>query len=128
MTLEDDIDVGRGDMIARKDNLPSTAQNFDAMICWMSELPMTFRKKYILKHNSTEVTCMLTNLVYKLDVNTFSRDKSDDLKIELNDICRASLKTSKPVCYDDYDTNRANGSFILIDQQTNETVAAGMMK
>ena len=71
---------------------------------------------------------MLTNLIYKLDVNTFSRTKEGDMKIELNDICRVSVKTSKPVCYDDYDTNRANGSFILIDQQTNDTVAAGMMK
>ena len=128
ITLKDDIDVGRGDMIARKNNLPTCGQNFDAMICWMNELPMTFRKKYILKHNSTEVTCMLTNLIYKLDVNTFSRTDADDMKVELNDICRVSVKTSKPVCYDDYDTNRSNVSFILIDQQTNETVAAGMMK
>ena len=128
MTLEDDIDVGRGDMIARKNNLPKCGQTFDAMICWMNELPMTFRKKYILKHNSTEVTCMLTNLVYKLDVNTFSRTDSEDMKIGLNDICRVSVKTSKPVCYDVYDSNRANGCFVLIDQQTNDTVAAGMMK
>ena len=128
MTLEDDIDVGRGDIIARQDNLPTCKQNFDAMICWMNELPMLPRKKYLLKHGSSEVVCMVTKKVYKLDVNTFSRAENDDLKIELNDIGRISIKTSKPICYDCYDKNRANGCFILIDQQTNETIAAGMIK
>lgn len=71
---------------------------------------------------------MVTKKVYKLDVNTFSRTEDSDLKIELNDIGRVSIKTSKPICYDSYDTNRANGCFVLIDQQTNETVAAGMIK
>ena len=128
MTLEDDIDVGRGDMIARKDNLPKASQTFDAMICWMSETQMLPRKKYVLKHGSAEVVCMITKKVYKLDVNTFSRTEQSDLKVELNDIGRVSIKTSKPICYDSYDTNRSNGCFILIDQQTNETVAAGMIK
>jgi sulfate adenylyltransferase subunit 1 len=127
MTLEDDIDVGRGDLIARKDNLPRVNQNFDAMLCWMNDTPMTLRKKYILKHNSTEVVCMLTNTVYKLDVNTFSRE-ANDMNIGLNDIGRVTVKTSKPICFDPYDSNRANGCFVLIDQQTNETVAAGMIK
>jgi sulfate adenylyltransferase subunit 1 len=128
MQLEDDIDAGRGDMIARVDNLPVVKQNFDAMICWMSDDQMLPRKKYILKHGSNEVVCMVTKKLYTLDVNTFSKADDQSLKIGLNDIARISIKTSKPVCVDDYEGNRANGNFILIDQQTNETIAAGMIK
>jgi len=128
MQLEDDIDAGRGDMIARIDNLPKTSQNFDAMICWMSENQMLPRKKYILKHGSNEVTAMITKKVYTLDVNTFSKADDQSLKIGLNDIARISIKTSKPINFDSFESNRANGNFILIDQQTNETLAAGMIK
>ena len=128
MTLEDDIDAGRGDMIARVDNLPKVSQNFDAMICWMSEDQMLPRKKYILKHGSNEVTAMITKKVYTLDVNTFSKAEDQTLKIGLNDIARISIKTSKPINFDDFESNRANGSFVLIDTQTNETLAAGMIK
>ncbi len=128
MQLEDDIDAGRGDMITRIDNLPKTAQTFDAMICWMSETQMLPRKKYILKHGSNEVTAMITKKVYTLNVNTFSKAEDQSLKVELNDIARISVKTSKPINFDSFESNRANGNFILIDQQTNETLAAGMIK
>ena len=128
MTLEDDIDAGRGDMIARIDNLPKTSQNFDAMICWMSEDVMLPRKKYLLKHGSNEVTAMITKKVYTLDVNTFSKAEDQSLQLGLNDIARISIKTSKPINFDDFESNRANGSFVLIDTQTNETLAAGMIK
>lgn len=128
MQLEDDIDAGRGDMIARIDNLPKTSQNFDAMICWMSENQMLPRKKYILKHGSNEVIAMITKKVYTLNVNTFSKADDQSLKIGLNDIARISVKTSKPINFDSFESNRANGNFILIDQQTNETLAAGMIK
>jgi sulfate adenylyltransferase subunit 1 len=128
MQLEDDIDAGRGDMIARIDNLPKVSQQFDAMICWMSEDQMLPRKKYLLKHGSNEVTAMITKKVYTLDVNTFSKADDQSLKIGLNDIARITIKTSKPLNFDDFESNRANGSFILIDTQTNETIAAGMIK
>ena len=128
MQLEDDIDVGRGDMIARIDNLPTSSQQFDAMVCWMSEDNMLPRKKYLLKHGSNEVTAMITKKVYTLDVNTFSKAEDQSLQIGLNDIARISIKTSKPINFDDFESNRANGSFILIDTQTNETLAAGMIK
>ena len=128
MQLEDDIDAGRGDMIARVDNLPKVSQQFDAMICWMSEDQMLPRKKYLLKHGSNEVTAMITKKVYTLDVNTFSKAEDQTLQIGLNDIARISIKTSKPLNFDDFESNRANGSFILIDTQTNETIAAGMIK
>ena len=128
MQLEDDIDAGRGDMIARIDNLPKTSQNFDAMICWMSETQMLPRKKYILKHGSNEVTAMITKKVYTLDVNTFSKAEDQSLKIGLNDIARITIKTSKPINFDSFESNRANGNFIIIDSQTNETLAAGMIK
>ena len=124
MQLEDDIDAGRGDMIARIDNLPKTSQNFDAMICWMSETQMLPRKKYILKHGSNEVTAMITKKVYTLDVNTFSKAEDQSLKIGLNDIARITIKTSKPINFDSFESNRANGNFIIIDSQTNETLAA----
>ena len=128
MQLEDDIDAGRGDMIARIDNLPTSSQQFDAMVCWMSEDVMLPRKKYLLKHGSNEVTAMITKKVYTLDVNTFSKAEDQSLQIGLNDIARISIKTSKPLNFDDFESNRANGSFILIDTQTNETIAAGMIK
>ena len=112
----------RGDMIARIDNLPKTSQNFDAMICWMSEDVMLPRKKYLLKHGSNEVTAMITKKVYTLDVNTFSKAEDQTLQIGLNDIARITIKTSKPINFDDFESNRANGSFILIDTQTNETL------
>ena len=115
-------------LIARIDNLPKTSQNFDAMICWMSENQMLPRKKYILKHGSNEVTAMITKKVYTLNVNTFSKAADQSLKIGLNDIARISVKTSKPINFDSFESNRANGNFILIDQQTNETLAAGMIK
>ena len=104
------------------DNLPKVSQNFDAMICWMSEDQMLPRKKYILKHGSNEVTAMITKKVYTLDVNTFSKAEDQTLKIGLNDIARISIKTSKPINFDDFESNRANGSFVLIDTQTNETL------
>ena len=119
---EDDIDAGRGDMIAVLDNLTKVSKNFDAMICWMSEDQMLPRKKYILKHGSNEVTAMITKKVYTLDVNTFSKAEDQTLKIGLNDIARISIKTSKPINFDDFESNRANGSFVLIDTQTNETL------
>ena len=128
MQLEDDIDAGRGDMIARVDNLPNSSQQFDAMICWMSEDQMLPRKKYLLKHGSNEVTAMITKKVYTLDVNTFSKAEDQTLQIGLNDIARITIKKSKPINFDDFESNRANGSFILIDTQTNETRAAGMIK
>jgi sulfate adenylyltransferase subunit 1 len=128
LELEDDIDAGRGDTIVRVDNLPKTTQTTDAMICWMSEEKMLPRKKYLLKHNSNEVTAMITKKIYTLDVNTFSKAEDQNMSIGLNDIARISLKTSKPICVDSYEENRANGSFILIDPQTHETVAAGMIK
>ena len=126
--LEDDIDAGRGDLIARVDNLPKVSQTFDAMICWMTDDQMLPRKKYILKHGSNEVTCMITKKIYTLDVNTFSKSEDQSLKVGLNDIARISIKTSKPICFDSFEENRANGSFILVDQQTNETLAAGMIR
>ena len=86
------------------------------------------RKKYLLKHGSNEVTAMVTKKVYTLDVNTFSKAEDKTLQIGLNDIARISIKTSKPINFDDFESNRANGSFILIDTQTNETIAAGMIK
>ena len=125
--LEDNIDISRGDMIAKANNPPESSQDIEAMICWFSSnKPLIARGKYILRHTTNEVKAMVTTVKYKVNINTLHKVE-DDLTFNLNDIGRISLRTSKPVVKDPYQNNRATGSFVLIDEQTNETVAAGMI-
>lgn len=126
ITLEDDIDISRGDMLVRKNNQPRQEQEFDAMICWLNNDPARPRGKYTIRHTSNEQKSMIMDTVYKIDINTLERN-SEDKSINMNDICRISLRTTKPLMIDEYRDNRATGSFILIDDTTNETVAAGMI-
>jgi sulfate adenylyltransferase subunit 1 len=126
ITLEDDIDISRGDMLVRKNNQPRQAQEFDAMICWLNNNPARPRGKYTIRHTSNEQKSMIIDTVYKIDINSLERN-SEDKTINMNDICRISLRTTKPLMMDEYRDNRATGSFILIDDTTNETVAAGMI-
>jgi len=127
LRLDDEIDTSRGDMIVAADNLPVVAQEFEAMVCWMNEKPMLTGGKYTIKHTSNETRCMVRNVNFKVDVNTLE-EMTDDKKIGLNDIASLTLKTAKPLFFDSYKKNRNSGSFILIDEATNETVAAGMIK
>ncbi|MDQ3035445.1 MAG: sulfate adenylyltransferase subunit CysN [Myxococcota bacterium] len=124
--LEDEIDVSRGDMICRPANKPVAGQDLDAMICWMSDRPLQPKARLALKHTTRFVRAMVTNLQYKLDVNTLHRDESVT-ELGLNDIGRVQLRTTAPIFYDEYRRNRATGSFILVDENTNATVAAGML-
>lgn len=126
LTLEDDIDISRGDMIVRKNNQPKSTQEFDAMICWLNGAPARPRGKYTIRHTSNEQKSMITEVIYKVDINSLERN-AEDKDITMNDICRIRVMTTKPLMIDEYRDNRATGSFILIDDGTNETVAAGMI-
>uniref|UniRef100_UPI0039A6C4A9 sulfate adenylyltransferase subunit CysN n=1 Tax=Ornithobacterium rhinotracheale TaxID=28251 RepID=UPI0039A6C4A9 len=126
LTLEDDIDVSRGDMIVKKNNQPESTQDIDVMLCWFNQKPAHPRGKYYLKHTTNEVKAMIKEVVYKVDVNTLSRNE-EDKQLTMNDIARVKLRTTKPLFADKYRENRITGSLILIDESTNETVAAGMI-
>jgi len=127
MTLEDDIDISRGDMIVRENNMPQTGQDIDLMICWLSKQKLAERGKYTLRHTTKEVRCLVKEIKYKVDVNTLHR-MEDDKGIGMNDIARISVRTTAPLFHDKYTRNRTTGSVILIDEATNETVGAGMIK
>jgi len=124
--LEDDIDVSRGDMIVRRNNKPDQSQDLDVMLCWLNQNGPRPRAKYILRHTTNESRAMITEVVYKMDVNTLHR-KEDDLEIGMNEIARVRLRSTKPILSDSYRRNRNTGSVILIDEATFETVAAGMI-
>lgn len=126
MTLEDDIDLGRGDMIVKTGNQPNVSQDVDVMLCWFSPQGPNVRSKYTLIHASNEVKTMVKDIHYKLDINTLHKEESYD-KITLNDIIKVSLRTTKPIMNDSYRKNRSTGALILVDESTNETVAAGMI-
>lgn len=123
--LEDEIDISRGDMICRVNNQPERGQEIDAMVCWMSDKPLQLRGKYTLKHSTKDVRCMVTEVKYKVDINQLTR--AEETSIGLNDIGRISVKTTSPLFFDSYRQNRISGSFILVDEATNNTVAACMI-
>jgi bifunctional enzyme CysN/CysC len=125
--LEDAIDISRGDMICRPHNKPQVTQDVDAMICWMDESSaLKVGGKYSIKHTTRTARTIVKSLNYKLDVNTLHRDE-DATSLSLNDIGRVRLRTTQPLLCDDYSRNRATGGFILIDEATKRTVAAGMI-
>ena len=126
VTLEDDIDISRGDMLVRENNQPISEQDIDVMICWMNERKMTPRGKYTIRHTTQTARCIVKDVKYKMDINTLHR-KQEDKEIGLNDIARVSIRTTKPLFFDSYRRNRNTGSIILVDEATNETVAAGMI-
>ena len=125
--LDTEIDVSRGDMICRTHNRPTVGQDIDAMICWMSESEtMTPGAKYAIKHTTRAARALVKGIQYRLDVNTLHRDEEVHA-LALNEIGRVQLRTTVPLFYDEYRRNRATGSFILIDEASNRTVAAGMI-
>lgn len=126
MTLEDDIDISRGDMLVRENNQPTAEQDINLMICWMNERKMVPRGKYTIRHTTQTARCIIKEVKYKIDINSLHRNE-EDKEIGLNDIGRISLRTTKPLFFDSYRRNRNTGSVILIDEATNETVAAGMI-
>ena len=126
LSLSDDIDISRGDMIVDANNVPNVGQEFKAMVCWMNERALMPRGKYIIKHTTNETRCMVGDVDFKVNVDTLNED-TDDKLVGLNDIACVSFKAAKPLFFDSYKKNRLTGSFILIDEGTNETVAAGMI-
>ena len=126
ITLEDDIDISRGDMIVRENNKPTIEQDIDVMICWMNEKKMMLRGKYTIRHTSQTARCIIKEVKYKIDINTLHRIE-EEKEIGLNDIGRISIRTTKPLFFDSYRRNRNTGSIILVDEATNETIAAGMI-
>ena len=126
MTLEDEIDISRGDMIVRENNQPEISQDIDMMICWFNAKPLQPNGKYMIKHTSRDARCVVKEIAYKIDINTLHRIE-DDKVIRMNDIGRIRIRTTIPLFFDKYRTNRYTGSVILIDEGTNETVGAGMI-
>jgi sulfate adenylyltransferase subunit 1 len=126
MTLVDDIDISRGDMIVRKNNQPEALQEFDVMLCWLNAESAKPRTKYQIMHTSNEKKAMIKDVTYKMNVNTFERDHEDN-SLNMNDIARVTLRTTHRLLVDSYRENRNTGSLILIDDQTKDTVAAGMI-
>ena len=127
ITLADDIDISRGDMLCRPHNQPQVAQDIDAMVCWLSEQSsLSPNGKYAIKHTTRTGRAMVKTMQYRLDVNTLHRDH-DATRLSLNEIGRVSLRTTTPLFFDEYRRNRDTGSFILIDEATNTTVGAGMI-
>ena len=126
LTLEDNIDVSRGDMIVKADSMPTVSQEIELMICWLTEKKLQPGGKYLVKHTTKETKCIVKDVQYKLNISTFEQNKNDK-EIGLNDIARILIKTASPLFYDSYNTNRSTGSLIIIDEFSNETVGAGMI-
>ena len=124
--LEDDLDVSRGDMICRLHNRPIETRELEAMVCWMSERPLLPSGRYRIKHTTRTVLAKADELRYRIDVNTLHRHE-DVTTLSLNEIGRLRLRLSSPLFLDEYRRNRTTGSFILIDESTNDTVGAGMV-
>ncbi len=124
--LEDEIDISRGDMIVRENNVPESTQDLEVMVTWLNEKPLQLRGKYRLMHTSKTARALIRDVRYKVDINTLHRIE-DDKHVGLNDIARISLRTTEPLFVDPYSRNRQTGSLILIDEATNNTVAACMI-
>mgnify|MGYP001216091605 FL=1 len=126
MTLEDEIDISRGDIIAKPNNQPQTGQDIDLMLCWMNQRPVNINGKFYVRHSTREVRGVLKEIQYRLDINTLTRVDGIS-ELQMNDIARVKIHTAQPLFFDSYRKNRITGSLILVDEGTNETVAAGMI-
>lgn len=126
LTIEDHLDVSRGDMLVKTGGeLPYVMKEFEAMLCWLSEQGLDLRRRYLIKHTTRTVKALVTRIDYRVDINTLNHIAADTLK--MNDIGRVVLKTHQPLVYDPYQRNHATGSFIIIDEANNNTIAAGMI-
>jgi len=126
ITLEDDIDISRGDMIVRSNNKPEASQDIEVMLCWLNNEPAKPRTKYSIRHTSNEQKAIIKEVVYKINIESLDRN-TEDKDLNMNDISKVKIRTTKPLMVDSYRENRTTGSIILIDDTTNETVAAGMI-
>ena len=126
ITLEDEIDISRGDIIAKPNNHPQSEQDVDLMICWMNQKSVNLNTKLFVRHTTKEVKGVLKEIQYKLDINSLQRVENVD-QLVMNDIARIKIRTAQPLSFDSYRKNRITGSIILVDEGTNETVGAGMI-
>ncbi len=126
ISLQDDFDISRGDMIVRPNNQPEVGQDIELMVCWMDEEAIVLNGKYGIRHTTKDARCIVKEIKYKVDINTLHRIE-DDKRLKANDIGRISIRTTQPLFYDRYARNRITGSVILINESTNKTVAAGMI-
>ena len=126
ISLEDQIDISRGDMLVSSDDLPVISQDINIMICWFNERPMKIGGRYLIKINSNEAGCIVKSVNYRMNINNLEND-FENRTINMNDIASITIKTSKPMFFDSYKKNNITGSMIFIDEGTNETVAAGMI-
>ncbi len=126
ITLQDEIDISRGDIISKPNNHPAADQDIDVMLCWMTQRPVSLNTKFYVKHTTREVRGVLKEIQYKLDISTLQRLEGIQ-QLGMNDIARVKIRTAQPLFFDSYRKNRITGSLILVDEGTNETVAAGMI-
>jgi sulfate adenylyltransferase subunit 1 len=126
ISLEDQIDISRGDMLVSTDDVPVISQDINLMICWFNEHPLKVGGKYIIRINSNEAGCIIKSVNYRMDINNLEHD-FENTTINMNDIADINIRTSKPIFFDSYKKNNITGSLIFIDEGTNETVAAGMI-
>ena len=124
--LDDEIDVSRGDLICHPGDAPSLSREIGATVCWMADQPLRAGARYAIKHATHTARAIVDEVVHRVDVHTLTPDP-DATELTLNDIGRVALRTSKALAFDPYARNRATGSFILIDEATNDTVGAGMI-
>jgi sulfate adenylyltransferase subunit 1 len=124
--LDDQIDISRGDLLVKHDDMPEVSQDIDLMICWFNEKPLRPGGRYLVRNYSNDAGCIIKSINYRMNINTLEKDR-DDLSIKMNDIAHIRIKTSKPLFFDIFKKNNITGSLILIDEVTNETVAAGMI-
>ncbi|HJT51962.1 MAG TPA: sulfate adenylyltransferase subunit CysN [Nitrosospira sp.] len=125
LTIEDHLDISRGDMLVKTGQLPQVTKDFDAMLCWLSEQNLDLRRKYLIKQTTRTVKALVSRIDYRLNINTLEHEPTEALK--MNDIGRVTVKVQQPLVWDAYQRNHATGSFIIIDELTNNTVAAGMI-
>ena len=125
LTIEDHLDISRGDLLVKAAEAPRVTKEFDAMLCWLSEQSLDSQRKYLIKHTTRVVKAIVGSIDYRVDVNTLEQETVDTLK--MNDIAQVKFKVQQPLICDDYVRNHATGSFILIDESSNNTVAAGMI-
>jgi len=127
ITLEDQIDISRGDMIVKAGELPESGQDITLMSCWFNEKALKTGHKYLVRNNTSEVSCIIKSVNYKMNINTLEKDP-EDLSVNMNDIANISIRTSKPLFYDSFRKNNITGSLVFIEEGTNETVGAGMIE
>ena len=126
ISLEDEIDISRGDMLVAHNDIPVISQDITLMICWFNERPLKPGGKYLIRMNSNEAGCIVKSIHYRMNINNLEHD-CVNTDIQMNDIADITIRTSKPVFFDSYKKNNITGSMILLDEGTNETMAAGMV-